>query len=276
MAGRRVPHRSRPRCSQQSLHFFIIENAGRHVPFAAVTIAVVAFFAFLAGAISAVAGFGIGSIMTHVLGLIPSIGVRLAVPAASIPHFVGNAVRLWTLRRKVDVRVLKTFGVMSAAGALTGALLHAVAAITALKIIFAVFLIGFGLLGMVRHSIRIRVGRVGAWIAGFASGLLGGLIGNQGGLRAAAMLALGVPRETFVATAVATALIVDGARMPVYAISSGRGLLAIWPLVVAATVAVIAGTMTGRAMFGRLDEITFRRVVSALLVLLGIAIIAAS
>jgi uncharacterized membrane protein YfcA len=219
-----------------------------------------------------VAGFGIGSIMTPVLGLF--IGVRLAVPAASIPHFIGNALRLWTLRGRVDRSILATFGLMSAAGALAGAVLHAVAAAGALKVGFAFFLILFGGLGLFRRDLSIRFGRKGAWAGGFTSGLLGGLIGNQGGLRAAAMLALGVGKEAFVATAVATALIVDGVRMPVYAYTSGRALLALWPMVATATAGVIAGTFLGRNIFSRLDEDVFRRIVSALLVALGVTIIA--
>ena len=236
-----------------------------------VSLILIALLAFLAGAISAVAGFGIGSIMTPVLGLV--IGVKLAVPAASIPHFIGNALRLWTLRRRVDKDVLKTFGLMSAAGALLGALLHAVVATNALRVGFAFFLILFGSLGLARKNIRIKFGRRGAWTGGFASGMLGGLIGNQGGLRAAAMLALGVPKETFVATAVAIALVVDGARMPVYAFSSGRALLPLWPVVLTASVGVMVGTFFGKTIFGKIDEIVFRRIVSGLLVALGIAII---
>ena len=39
-----------------------------------------------------------------------------------------------------------------------------------------------------------------AWIAGAMSGFLGGLVGNQGGIRTAAMLGFEVPRQAFVAT----------------------------------------------------------------------------
>src|SRR5258708_10800333 len=87
------------------------------------TAILIALAAFFAGAVSAVAGFGIGSILTPLLGL--TIGVKLAVAGAAIPHFLGNALRLWTLRHRVDKQVLRTFGLMSGAGALAGALLAA-------------------------------------------------------------------------------------------------------------------------------------------------------
>jgi uncharacterized membrane protein YfcA len=232
---------------------------------------VVALVAFFAGAISAVAGLGIGSILTPLLGMM--IGVKLAVAAAAIPHFAGNALRLWTLRHRIDREVLKTFGVMSVAGAVIGALLHAKANAGSLKIGLAVILIIAGVLGVVGWSDRLRVGRRGAAAAGGASGLLGALVGFQGGLRAAAMLALDVRKEAFVATAVALAVIVDGARLPIYAWSVGRELAAQWPLLAAATTGVLLGTVTGKRIFGRIPEALFRRFVSGLLVALGVAIL---
>ncbi|HEV2720839.1 MAG TPA: sulfite exporter TauE/SafE family protein, partial [Thermoanaerobaculia bacterium] len=209
---------------------------------------VVAAVAFLAGATSAVAGFGIGTILTPLLGF--GIGVRLAVAAASIPHFVGNAARLWTLRRSVDRDVLKSFGLMSAAGALAGALLHAVASIPTLKFGMAALLILAGGLGVAGYSDRVRMGRRGAWFGGALSGFLGGFVGNQGGIRAAAMLALDVRKEVFVASAVAIALVVDGARLPVYAVTVGRELLGAWRVVAIAGAGVLAGTLLGKSIFG--------------------------
>ena len=232
---------------------------------------IVAIAAFFAGAISSVAGFGIGSILTPTLGL--GIGAKLAVAAASIPHLVGNALRLWTLRHRVDKEVLKTFGVMSAAGALVGALLHAAVATHVFKPVFAAALIVFGIGGLFGWTDHLHLGRRGAWVGGGLSGLLGGLFGNQGGVRAAAMLGFNVRKEVFVATAVAIAIVVDGARMPVYAFSVGRDLVKIWPVVTIAVGGVVLGTFLGRSILGRIPERFFRRLVSALLVALGVAIL---
>jgi uncharacterized membrane protein YfcA len=230
----------------------------------------IAAAAFLAGATSSVAGFGIGTILTPLLGF--GIGVRLAVAAAAIPHFVGNAVRLWTLRRQVDLQVLKSFGLMSAAGALAGALLHAAASLPTLKFGMAALLIIAGGLGVAGYTERVRMGQRGAWFAGALSGFLGGFVGNQGGIRAAAMLALDVRKEVFVATAVAIALVVDGARLPIYAVTTGRELAGVWPVVAVACGGVLAGTLLGKVLLGWIPEAVFRKIVSALLVVLGITI----
>jgi len=227
--------------------------------------------AFIAGAIASIAGFGIGSILTPLLSV--KTGIKIAVAAVSIPHVIATAVRFWSLRDRVDMQVLKTFGAMSAAGGLIGALLHTYATSSALRYVFAAILMFAGIMGVTGLSDRLRFGRSGAWIAGGVSGFLGGLIGNQGGIRAAAMLAFDVPKEAFVATATAIALIVDGVRMPVYAINEGRALLAIWPLIALTTGAVVIGTLLGRSILGRIPETIFKRIVSALIFLLGVAML---
>src|SRR5438270_1792409 len=77
--------------------------------------------AILGGAIAALAGFGIGSILTPLLAL--SVGTKQAVIAVSIPHLVATAIRFWNLRRHIDRQLLKNFGIASAGGGLLGALL---------------------------------------------------------------------------------------------------------------------------------------------------------
>ena len=84
-----------------------------------------ALAALLAGAVASVVGFGIGSLLTPLLSL--RVGTQLAVAAISIPHVFATALRFWRLRAHVDRRVLISLGVTSAAGGLTGALLHSFA-----------------------------------------------------------------------------------------------------------------------------------------------------
>ncbi len=97
----------------------------------------------------------------------------------------------------------------------------------------------------------------------------GGLVGNQGGIRSAALLAFDIDRETFVATATATGLIVDGARMPVYLIVERHGLQTMTAIIALATVGVVTGTLAGRRVLAGVPEAIFRRVVAVLLLALG-------
>ena len=108
-----------------------------------------------------------------------------------------------------------------------------------------------------------------SYLAGGLSGLLGGLVGNQGGIRSAALLAFDVPKTTFVAVATATALVVDGARLPVYLYQEHARLLQIWPAIAVATVGVMIGTAAGGDLLRRVPDRLFRRVVAVTLLVLG-------
>jgi uncharacterized membrane protein YfcA len=225
--------------------------------------------AVLAGGVASVSGFGIGSLLTPVLAA--ATDTRLAVAAVSIPHVAGTALRFWMMRSHVDRRLLWRFGLLSGAGGLAGALLQDRANSPVLAAIFGVLLVFAGLTGITGLGERLRFRGGMAWFAGALSGLLGGLVGNQGGIRSAAMLGFDVPKEAFVATATAVALMVDGARLPVYLATQGREIAAVWPFVLAATVGVLVGTAAGGRILGRVPEQAFRRVVSAVILVLGLA-----
>jgi len=221
-----------------------------------------------AGAIASVAGFGIGSILTPLFNT--HVDMRLAVAAVSIPHVVATAVRFWRMRRDTSCRVLKTFGVMSAAGGLTGAVLQRYATSPFLIVVFAALLVFVGLAGLTGVSDRLRFGRTTGWIAGAASGLLGGLVGNQGGVRSAALLGYDLSPAAFVATATAIGLIVDAARMPVYVVTDGRRLMQLAPTIIVATAGVVAGTIAGERILKRIPPRLFRRLVALLVLALGV------
>lgn len=234
---------------------------------------VLAVASIVAGGIAAVVGFGIGSLLTPTLAI--ETGTKLAVAAVAIPHFVGSLQRFWMLRAHVDRRVLAGFGVASAAGGLAGALLHTRVSNRGLAIVFGALLVLAGTSELTGWIQRVRWGRSAAWVAGALSGGFGGLVGNQGGIRSAAMLGFDVPRTSFVATATAIALFVDAARLPVYLSVEWRPILARWPDLVVATIGVVVGTALGTRVLGRIPERVFRRVIAVCLLGLGIYMIAA-
>lgn len=225
----------------------------------------VALASFGGGIVASLAGFGIGSLITPLLAA--RYGMKLAVAMVAIPHIVGTALRFWFLRRSIDRSVLLSFGVTSAIGGLAGALLHAWIGGWVLAYVLAALLIFAGITGLL--GVTLKFSRAGAWVAGALSGLLGGLVGNQGGIRAGAMMGFNVPKEAFVATSTAVALFIDGMRVPIYLATEGRELLRVWPVVAIGVVAVVLGTIAGRMILGRISEEKFKRVVSALVLVLG-------
>ncbi|HEX6164040.1 MAG TPA: TSUP family transporter [Vicinamibacterales bacterium] len=225
----------------------------------------------VAGGIASVTGFGIGSILTPTLSL--WIDGRLAVALVAIPHLIGTAVRFAMIKGQVDRGVLLRFGLASAAGGLAGALLQTAVGGPRLMIVLAILLLFVAASELTGLAGRMRFTGVTAWIAGVLSGLLGGLVGNQGGIRSAALLGFGLSRDAFIATATAIALFVDGARLPVYLATSGPEIAAHIEEVAIASVGVVVGTIVGARVLRGIPEAMFRRLVAIVLAILGVSLL---
>jgi uncharacterized protein len=223
--------------------------------------------AVIAGAVASIAGFGIGSILTPLLAT--AYGTKLAVAVVSVPHLAGTALRFSFIFRHVDRKVLLSFGVASAIGGLTGALLHVWLRSVWLGYILGVLLVFAGVMGLTGLAQRMRFGGAVAWIAGVLSGGFGGLVGNQGGIRSAALLGFDLNKESFVATATGIALAVDFFRMPVYAATQWREVASVWPVMLIAVVGIVVGTLAGQPLLRGIPPATFRKIVSVIILLLG-------
>jgi uncharacterized membrane protein YfcA len=232
---------------------------------------ILAIVAIAAGAVASLAGFGIGSLLTPLLAV--ETGISIAVAGVSIAHFFGTALRFFLIRKSLNRRVLLSFGLTSAAGGLIGALLHNVFQNIVLTIIFGCLLVLAGMLGLTGLSEKIRFRGIVAWIAGGASGLFGGLVGNQGGIRSAALLGFKLDKDEFVATATGIALMVDVARVPVYLAFQGAQIASVWQLVLIATIGVIVGTITGKRILKRLPENIFKKIVAGIILLVGVLVL---
>lgn len=228
----------------------------------------VIFGSLVAGGIASVAGFGVGSILTPILAL--NADTKVAVAAVSIPHLFATALRFWMIRQHIDKKVLLHFGILSAIGGLIGAILNSIFNPTALTLIFGLILMFAGFTGASGLNEKFKFGHKTAWFMGTLSGLLGGLVGNQGGIRAAALLGFNVSRDTFIATATAVGLIVDGARMPVYLATQSAEIFQQSRFLILSTIFVLIGTVFGMLVLKRLSERVFKRAVSGLILILGI------
>ena len=224
--------------------------------------ATVLLVAIFAGATASIAGFGIGSLLTPLLAV--KLGVPIAVATVAIPHALATGLRCWRLWPFVDRRVMRSFGVLSAIGGLAGALLFARSSSRTLTLLLAGLLLLTAIVTLFDLNRKWTPGAAGASALGLLSGFFGGAAGNQGGLRAAALLTFTLSPLAFVATSTAVGLIVDAVRLPIYIVSSGTDMLRLAWLISVASIGVVIGTLLGeRLLFGLSPEV-FRRFVACL------------
>jgi hypothetical protein len=223
----------------------------------------VALFAvgLLSGGTAAVIGFGIGSLLTPLLTL--RMSPDLAIAVVSLPHLLATAVRYTRHASAVHRPTFVRFGLWSAMGGLAGALLQAALSGRILLAVLGVLLLATGVASVTSGFGGRRPPPRVALALGLLSGLFGGLAGNQGGLRAAGLLAFDLPPRAFLATSTAVALLVDLARTPVYLTRAGAELRDLALPIVIAAVGCLVGTLWGERLLGRMSVVAYRRLVGA-------------
>jgi hypothetical protein len=224
--------------------------------------------AVLGGATASLVGFGIGSMLTPLLAL--SLGTDIAVAAVALPHAAATALRCWRLRQRIDWSVLKRFGVLSAAGGLAGAFAYASLDALILTRVLGGLLVLTAIAQLAGLAARWHPRGAAVGALGLASGFFGGIAGNQGGLRAAALMAFRLSPPGFVATSTATGLLVDAARTPVYLATAGAALLALWIPIAVMTAGVLAGTLLGERILLGMPKDRFARIVAIAIGVLGV------
>ena len=222
----------------------------------------------LSGATAALVGFGIGSLMTPLL--LARFSAPVAIGLVAIPHLVATAVRFVRLRAAIDRRVLWRFGLPSAAGGVAGGLLNGVLRSDALVSLLAILLILTGIANLTNGFGRWQPRPLLASGVGLLSGFFGGLVGNQGGLRAAGLSAFNLEPRAFLATGTAVALLIDIARTPFYLARAGDVLLELWIPTGVATAGCLIGTVAGERFFLRLSRDQYRRVIGIAVLILGV------
>lgn len=229
--------------------------------------------AILSGATASVVGFGIGSLMTPLLAY--KFGTATAVALVTLPHALATSLRCWRLRRHIDRTVLVRFGLLSAAGALAGALLYTRLGPSALTRVLGGLLVLTSVAQLSGGASRLRTQGPLVSLFGLVSGFFGGIAGNQGGLRSAALTAFRLSPVRFVATATAIGVLVDATRAPVYMWHAGPLLLTLWKPMTIASVGVLIGTLAGERLLLGLSPKHFGQTIGFAIGALGIWLLVA-
>jgi len=238
--------------------------------------AIIMLVAFGAAMLTFFSGFGLGTILMPVFALFFPVEIAIAITA--IVHLANNLFKASLVWKHMDLKVVAWFAIPAAFAALAGALLLNILSgkaelfsysigdrlmhVTILKLVIAFLLAVFAIMEIDRRFAKITLKRGFLPLGGALSGFFGGLSGHQGALRSMFLLRAGLSKEGFIATGIASAIVVDISRLSVYGSSFfARHFRTIrddtWVLVIMACVAAFAGSFFGRRV---LKKITYRGV----------------
>ena len=189
-----------------------------------------ALVAFAASMLTFFSGFGLGTLLlAFMLLYFPP---EIAIGITAIVHLVNNIFKYLLTRNHIDTRLMLTFGLPAIVGALLGAYmlqylneikpiyqyewagkLHF---ITVIKIVvgfvMTLFVVWEWVPGLQNSNLRAI-----CFVLAAFSRVFGGLSGHQGALRSAFLSKGDLDKETFIATGVAIACLIDLSRLQYYA-----------------------------------------------------------
>ena len=253
-------------------------------------IVLIAVVAALASALTLYSGFGLGTLLLPAFALF--LDVPIAVAATAVVHLLNNLFKGTLLWKRVDWRTVLAFGVPAVPAAVLGAWLLSLLGDTPRLFQWDAFGKAFGptgaglsigLLMIVFASLELhpwfqrlqappRLAPVGGLITGF----FGGLTGQQGAFRSIFLLRSGFSPESFIATGVMIAVLVDLSRLTTYAASfsmtgldlAGREGL----LVLVGTFSAFGGAFVATRYLNKLTIGVIRYGVAILMLVIGAAL----
>ncbi len=240
--------------------------------------------ALLSSALTFFSGFGLGTILMPVFALF--FPLELAIALTAIVHLLNNLFKLGLLATHVNPRVLLRFGLPAVLAAFVGAealvwladlpavghyeLAGRTMEISPLKLILAALIVVFAVLEMLPRYGQLALPERCLPLGGVLSGFFGGLSGHQGALRSAFLVRSGLSKESFIATGVAIACLVDAARLAIYGTAHPWDLVRRnVPMLTVAVLAAFAGALAGRRLLHKVTYRAVQNIVAAMLLLIA-------
>jgi uncharacterized protein len=251
---------------------------------------IVALVAFGAALLTFFSGFGLGTILMPMFALF--FPVEIAIASTAVVHLANNFFKMSLIWRATNLRVTALFAIPAALFAIAGALLlsylssdaalftysigNKLFAVTPLKLTIGILLIIFAIIEIDKRFDKLALPAKFLPAGGAVSGFFGGLSGHQGALRSLFLLRAGLGKECFIATGIASAILIDISRLSIYGtsffarhfatLSDNKSLL----MVAIACLAAFAGSVFGRRALKKITMRTVQLSVGILILLLGI------
>jgi uncharacterized membrane protein YfcA len=246
---------------------------------------VICLSALVASGLTLFSGFGLGTLLLPVFSLFFPVDVAVALTA--IVHLLNNFFKLFLLGRHADKKTVIRFGFPAIAAALFGAwLLVSLSGLQPIttyhlsshdfkvlpvKLIVSIMMVVFALVELTPRFEKISFDPKYLVFGGMLSGFFGGLSGHQGALRSAFLIRSGLPKESFIATGVVIACLIDFTRISVYSTHFSRLFISEnIILLLAAVISAFLGAFIGNRLVKKVTMRSIQIIVSIMLI--GIAL----
>jgi uncharacterized membrane protein YfcA len=243
---------------------------------------VICLVAFAGSGLTLFSGFGLGTLLVPVFAIF--FPIELAISLTAIVHFLNNIFKLILLGKKADRNVIIRFGIPSIIAAFIGAyfltLLTNIApiytysvlensySIMPIKLIIGLLLLFFALVDLIPALANMQFDKKYLTIGGFLSGFFGGLSGNQGALRSAFLIRANLSKESYIATGVVIACLIDVSRLSVYSqkiLDTHQQFN--YSLIGAATFSAFIGAFVGNKLIKKITIHSLQIIVAIMLVI---------
>jgi uncharacterized protein len=249
---------------------------------------IVGFAAVIASGLTLFSGFGLGTLLLPVFALFFPIDVAIGMTA--IVHFLNNIFKLSVLGKYAKKVVVIKFGLPAIVSAFLGAFVliwfsnlepllsyhlgGSELLIQPVRLIIGILILLFAMLELAPGLNKISFDEKYLPLGGILSGFFGGLSGHQGALRSLFLLRCGLSKESFIATGVIVACLVDISRLVIYssrfaeAFKGGNiSLLAV------AVLSAFSGVFLGKRFLKKVTMHGIQLSVSIMLILIALGLI---
>jgi uncharacterized membrane protein YfcA len=226
--------------------------------------------AFVSEIIGAVAGFGSSTIFLPLALIL--VDFKTALILVAISHLFGNLGRIGFFRHGLDRTMIITFGIPSILLSFIGAFIVDELSQESLKTILGIFLVIISVLFLLRPELKFPTNVTTIITGGAISGLITGLVGTGGALRATFLTGFNLEKTRYTATAAVIALSTDATRVPIY-VYQGFLLENYYYYIPILFTTAIVGSYIGRKIVDRINQKIFRKVVLMAIILVSILFI---
>lgn len=213
-------------------------------------------------------GFGVGTIMMPIMALF--FDVKVAIFLAAIVHFFNNISRIVLYRSEINWKIIQRFGIVSIVGAFIGSYSQIYLDSAWLKVVVGLFLIVFSLLSLIPNHIKVELPNRVDIVGGFLSGLIGGLIGNQGAIRSLYLLKYQLEKKELIVSSALIAVVIDSTRIPVYAYTNFHYLQENIVLLSLIVLSAILGTVIGSRLLPKVSYELFKKIILIGVLIFGV------